>query len=114
MSYTIECIVTEITFDSSKNLSIKIKGTEGYLLKTNDAANNEQEFNILSESDGKQRNAIHLLATEPLPLANGIDDKYLDILKLQIASGRGKIRLKLIPNNEDSSKYEIQSITYVV
>lgn len=93
MAFQIECAIQEVEFDVEKIVSLKIKGTEGYLLKQGGA-----EFNVFCPvlENGERlcgKTAKIFDVKELLCCGNDSKEKHCSVI-LQAKLVNAKVRLK--------------------
>lgn len=117
MIYKIEGVIQEMLFDASGNMTgLKIKGTEGYLLKQG-----EKEYNVFSPVEMPQSNTAASMSAEilcaetPLKLNPALKAPLSQIL-VQAKCANKKVRLEIygdsgtIRESIDPNKINIRSI----
>ncbi|WP_407449348.1 hypothetical protein [Fibrobacter sp.] len=95
MSYKIECTIQEIEISlDGKVTGLKIKGTEGYLLKQGDGEYNVFSPDTMPQKDGSGVNAFVLHAEMELNI-NGVVGGDLFSVLIQAKSAGRKIKLEI-------------------
>ncbi len=114
MAYQIECVVQEVEFENGRVKSLKIKGTEGYLLKQG-----SEEYNVfcpekMPEKDELSGNVTILNVGSILRFAVCPCYGIAQILAQSItANTKVRLRLNDISLNEKDRKYIELSLTSI-
>lgn len=108
MSYKIECIIQELTWNASGNFGIKIRGAEGYQLKLQD-----KEYNVFCPDKMPEKigGAAIVCADAILKFAAETEREFQILAQAKCAGKKIQLKVEKIAEDGNGISVNVQSIS---